>query len=102
MEIDQMEEVGNLAQAKRDWEELISNPAWAQLVKAVQDQVDGLQQQVLFAPITDENNLYMVERQKGMLEGRLSLQRTAQALMESVALDFNMAVAKKGTDNADS
>lgn len=101
MDIDQMEEVGNLAQAKRDWEELISNPAWAQLVKAVQDQVDGLQQEVLFAPITEENNLYMVERKKGMLEGRLSLQATAQALMENVALDFNMAAAKKGTDNAD-
>lgn len=102
MDINEMEEVGNLAQAKRDWEELISNPAWSQLVKAVQEQVDGLQHHILFAPITDENNLYMIERKKGMLEGRLSLQTTAQALMENVALDFNMAVAKKGTDNADS
>jgi hypothetical protein len=95
MEIDNMTEVGNLHEAKRDWERLLENPAWIQLMGAVQAQTDSLQQDILFSPISSESDLFMCERKKGMLEGRLSLTATAQALVESVQLDLNLATKEK-------
>jgi hypothetical protein len=95
MEQEQMQEVGNLAQAKRDWEELISNPAWLSLIQAIQAQADTLQNEILFGPVESTGDLYMAERKKGMLEGRLSITATAAAMLESIGYDYQQAVANK-------
>lgn len=96
-----MTEVGNLETAKRDWEDLFSNRAWLQLMRAVQAQADTLQQAILFEPVENEASLYMLERKKGKLEGRLSLAATALAMQDEVLTDLNAARNRKGTDNVE-
>ena len=95
MEIDEMMEPGNLSQARRDWEELTQNPAWLQLVAAIQAQTDSLQQSILFGPVTSEADLYRLEREKGQLEGRLSITATAEAMMQGVEYDLKQAIERK-------
>lgn len=96
MKIDEYEEAGNLASAKRAWEDLFENPAWVSLVEAIQAQTDTLQQDILFGPIASSEQLYEVERKKGQLEGRLSITATATAMFEGVCADLRTAQENKG------
>ena len=99
MEIDEYQDPGNLAGAKKAWEDLFANRAWLSLVGAVQAQVDQFQNAVLFGEVTDTASLYRMERQKGQLEGRLSLASTAQAMYEGVVADLEMAKERKENGN---
>lgn len=101
MNMDEMTEPGNLSKAKRDWEDLLKNPAWVQLVEAVQAQTDTLQQSILFGPVRTAEDLYKCEREKGMLEGRLSITATAHAMKESIEVDLNEALNRKGSENVE-
>ena len=101
MQIDEMMEPGNLSQAKRDWEELTQNPAWLQLIAAIQAQTDTLQQSILFGPVTSEADLYRLEREKGRLEGRLSITATAEAMMQGVEQDLKQAIERKENEQDD-
>lgn len=96
MKIDEYEEAGNLASAKRAWEDLFANPAWLSLVEAIQAQTDALQQDVLFGPVTSAGDSYLMERKKGQLEGRLSITATATAMFEGVCADLQLAQQNKG------
>lgn len=96
MKADEYEDAGNLASAKRDWENLFENPAWLSLVEAIQAQTDTLQQDILFGPIASSEQLYEVERKKGQLEGRLSITATATAMFEGVCADLRTAQETKG------
>lgn len=96
MKIDEYEEAGNLASAKRAWEALLVNPAWVSLVEAIQAQTDALQQDVLFGPVTNAGDSYLMERKKGQLEGRLSITATATAMFEGVCADLQLAQQNKG------
>lgn len=95
MDIEDMEDAGNLSQAKKDWERLLENPAWVQLVRAIQAQVDTLQNEILFGSLQVENYALVTERKKGQFEGRLSLIATAEAMAESVSFDLQAALEKK-------
>lgn len=96
MNSDKYEEAGNLASLKRAWEELQTNPAWVSLVEALQAQTDTLQQAILFGPVTSAEELYLIERKKGQLEGRLSITATATAMFEGVCADLQTAQELKG------
>ena len=96
MKIDEYEDAGNLASAKRSWEDLFANSAWVSLVEAIQAQTDALQQDVLFGPVTSAGDSYLMERKKGQLEGRLSITATATAMFEGVCADLQLAQQNKG------
>ena len=96
MKIDEYEDAGNLASAKRAWEDLFANPAWVSLIEAVQAQTDRLQNEILFEPVRSSEDLYQVERKKGQLEGRLSITATATAMFEGLCQDLKTAQQRKG------
>lgn len=92
---DTSQELGNLSVRKRDWEELLKNPAWEQLVGVLQEQADALQQQILFKPLTDQMGLYERERLLGKLEGLLSVTATVESLQQELSLDILQAKQRK-------
>lgn len=92
--IDNPQDPLNIQERKKDFERLLESPAWRIINTAVQAQVDTLQQEILFAPIESEAQLYMLERKKGMLEGRLSLVTTAMAMLEELEVDMQRAQSK--------
>lgn len=97
MKIEDMQEPGNLAQAKRLWEDLFENSAWLSLVEALQAQTDSLQRDILFGEVRTAEDLYLIERKKGQLEGRLSVTATATAMFETLQTDLQQAL-KENTD----
>lgn len=85
----------NIQEKKKEFERLLESPAWRIMTVAIQAQVDALQQEILFAPVESEGQLYALERKKGMLEGRLSLVNTALAMVEELEVDIQRAQAKE-------
>lgn len=98
---DGMQEPGNFSERKRNWERLTENPAWVELIAAIQAQTDTLQQSILFGPVTSEADLYQLEREKGRLEGRLSITATAEAMMQGVEQDLKQALERKDNEQDD-
>ena len=92
---DNVQELGNLSVRKRDWEELLNNPAWEQLVDILQEQANALQQSILFKPLTDQMGLYERERLLGKLEGLLSVTATVESLQQELSLDISQAKQRK-------
>lgn len=68
----------------RELQDLLLLPAWAQLVGEIQAQANALQDQVVFAPVTCEGDVYVAERKKGQLIGLLQLTATAQTRLENL------------------
>jgi hypothetical protein len=95
---DEYEDSANISDQKKELQRLLDSPAWGHIIGVIQQQTDSLQNEILFAPITSEADLYMLERKKGMLEGRLSLSITVETMLENLAVDFNEAVAKKASE----
>lgn len=93
------QELGNLSVRKRDWEELLENPAWGQLVGVLQEQADALQQSILFKPLTDQMGLYERERLLGKLEGLLSVTATVESMQQELSLDISQAKQRKEQEN---
>lgn len=93
------QELGNLSVRKRDWEELLENPAWGQLVGVLQEQADALQQSILFKPLTDQMGLYERERLLGKLEGLLSVTATVESMQQELSLDITQAKQRKEQEN---
>lgn len=85
----------NIQEQKKEFERLLESPAWRIINMAIQAQVDTLQQEILFAPIESEAGIYLQERKKGMLEGRLSLANTALAIIEELEIDLQRAQNKE-------
>ena len=92
---DTSQELGNLSVRKRDWEALLKNPAWEQLVDILQEQANTLQQSILFKPLTDQMGLYERERLLGKLEGLLSVTATVESLQQELSLDIRQAKQRK-------
>ena len=92
---DTSQELGNLSVRKRDWEALLKNPAWEQLVDILQEQANTLQQAILFKPLTDQMGLYERERLLGKLEGLLSVTATVESLQQELSLDIRQAKQRK-------
>ena len=92
---DTSQELGNLLVRKRDWEEVLKNPAWEQLVDILQEQANTLQQSILFKPLTDQMGLYERERLIGKLEGLLSVTATVESLQQELSLDIRQAKQRK-------
>ena len=92
---DTSQELGNLSVRKRDWEVLLKNPAWEQLVDILQEQANTLQQLILFKPLTDQMGLYERARLLGKLEGLLSVTATVESLQQELSLDIRQAKQRK-------
>ncbi len=87
----EFEEPSNIIDQKKDMERLLESSAWGMIVATVQEQVDALQQDILFGPVGSVDDLFPLERKKGMLQGMLSLQNTAQLLLEELEMDLQLA-----------
>lgn len=85
----------NIQEKKKEFERLLESPAWRMITIAVQAQVDSLQQEILFSSVESEGAVYMMERKKGMLEGRLALAATANAMLEDLEIDLQRALTKE-------
>lgn len=92
---DEYSEPSNIFDIKKDFENLLESRAWRMLAEAIQAQVDSMQQEILFGPVESDSDMYRIERLKGKLEGRLSLMATAQAMLENLELDYQMALNQK-------
>lgn len=85
------QDLSNIRERIKDFERLQENPAWRMILSAIQGQVDGLQRDILFGQITGPGDEYMMERKRGALEGRLSLEATALGILESLTMDAQQA-----------
>lgn len=85
----------NIQEKKKEFERLLESHAWRMITVAIQAQVDSLQQEILFSSVESEGAVYMMERKKGMLEGRLALVATVNALLEDLEIDLQRALTKE-------
>lgn len=92
---DEYREPSNIFEMKKDFENLLESRAWRMVCEALQAQADTLQQEILFSPVAGEGDLWLMERKKGQLEGRLALAATAKAMLDDLELDYQQAVAAK-------
>ena len=86
------------SEQKKYWEGLHSNPAWVSLCQALQAQADSLQQEIVFAPVTSVEDTYHLERQKGMLQGKLSVSVTAEAMYQTACVEIKEKSGDNGGD----
>jgi len=89
----------NILDQKKGMERLLESPAWLMIVATVQEQVDALQQDILFGPVRGQDDFIILERKKGLLAGMLSLQNTAQTILEGLELDYQLAQQQKENQN---
>lgn len=95
MQAKEFREPANILDQKKDMERLLESSAWAMIVASVQEQVDVLQRDILFGTVQGVDDLFPIERKKGLLAGMLSLQNTAQTLLEELETDLRLANMKK-------
>ena len=93
--MEEYNEPSNLSDQKKELQRLLESRGWGMIVSTIQSQVDTLQSEILFGPVIGPDDLYRLERKKGMLEGRLSLQATLQDLIENLGIDLERAISKK-------
>lgn len=74
----------------REVQVLLSSRAWGTLVSMVQEQADGLQNQLLRSPVESVGDVLKMERVKGELLGRLSLTDTVASWMETLQYQINV------------
>jgi hypothetical protein len=74
----------------RELQTLQLSAAWRQLAGVIQEQVDALQNRIIFGEVKAAEDLYMIERLKGQLEGRLSLSLTLETLLETLETDLKL------------
>lgn len=74
----------------REVQVLLSSRAWGTLVSMVQEQADGLQNQLLRSPVESIGDALKMERVKGELLGRLSLTDTVDSWVETLQYQINM------------
>lgn len=88
----------NILEQKKAFERLLADPAWRILSMEIQQQVDGLQREILFGVVASEADLYKMERLKGCLEGRLSIGNMIQTKIEQLQYDHARAQEAKNAD----
>lgn len=74
----------------REVQVLLSSRAWGTLVSMVQEQADGLQNQLLRSPVESIGDALKMERVKGELLGRLSLTDTVASWVETLQYQINV------------
>lgn len=74
----------------REVQVLLSSRAWGTLVSMVQEQADGLQNQLLRSPVESVGDVLKMERVKGELLGRLSLTDTVASWVETLQYQINV------------
>ena len=74
----------------REVQVLLSSRAWGTLVSMVQEQADGLQNQLLRSPVESVGDVLKMERVKGELLGRLSLTETVASWVETLQYQINV------------
>lgn len=79
-----MDEELSTATELRELQVLLSSRAWGKLVTMVQEQADGLQNQLLHSPVESIGDAPKMERIKGELLGRLSLTDTVETWLEGL------------------
>ncbi len=93
--MEEYNEPSNLSDQKKELQRLLESPGWLMIVQNVQGQVDALQNEILFGPVNGPDDLYRLERKKGSLEGRLSIQATLQDMIDNLEIDLDRAISKK-------
>lgn len=74
----------------REVQVLLSSRAWGTLISMVQEQADGLQNQLLRSPVESIGDVLKMERVKGELLGRLSLTDTVASWVETLQYQINV------------
>lgn len=74
----------------REFKELLSSRPWNMVIAAIQEQIDNLQQEILFGAVLSEGDVLRVERLKGQLEGRLALRGVAETLLSNYEYDVKV------------
>lgn len=95
------QEPSNFFEQKKMFQDLQESPAFRKLCEKVQEQCDALQDAIIFSPVLGEADVYARERDKGRLEGRLSLQATLTTLLEELEYDYQHALEAKEQRNVD-
>lgn len=86
-----MSEELSTATELRELQVLLSSRAWGKLVTMVQEQADGLQNQLLHSPVESIGDALKMERIKGELLGRLSLTDTVETWLEGLQYQVKLA-----------
>ena len=73
-----VDELQKALESKRVLEQLLDNKGWIRAVSLVQEQADGLQDEILFTPCAGIDSAMAQEYKKGQLEGRLCLSALIQ------------------------
>ena len=89
--------IRSAVERKRVLKELQENAGFRQMQILMQQQVDALQREILFAPCPSLDSALTQEYNKGKLEGRLCLTELIDAEIQSC--DYEIANAKKVQDN---
>lgn len=89
----------NQLEKKRALTQLLENRGWIALQGIIQEQVDSLQNEILFTPCLNLDSTLAQEYKKGQLEGRLAL---AQLVMTELDVCESQIRHLKEIENANS
>lgn len=85
------------SEMKRQLEALALHPGYLALSQAIQEQVDRMQQHILFERCKNADEAMMKEYEKGQLEGRLSIERTRNTLIDSLSVDIERSTKNESS-----
>lgn len=82
------EQLTKEVEKRRLLEDLAENKGYLLLGAYVQEQVDALQQEILFTPCTSVDSAIAQEYNKGKLEGRLAAEALRLSMIESLSINI--------------
>jgi hypothetical protein len=78
----------DLIEQRHQIEDLLEHPAWATVIRVLQEQADLLQSEVVFTPLVSADRIYQQEFQKGKLAGLVSVSRTVEGLLAELNMEI--------------
>lgn len=72
---------------RRELERFRDSRVFRFIQNAVQEQVDGLQKQVILRPLASADEVFAQEYRKGQIEGRLALNSVVEGMIASLLYD---------------
>lgn len=87
--IDPQSKLATILEEKKAWEALTSSAPWRKLIRVLQEQADDLQHNIIYVPLTKQDDVFLQEFRKGQLEGRLSITTTAETILSELEFDLN-------------
>lgn len=74
----------------RFYHELLRTPGWIMLQALLQQQVDAMQQEILFTPCKSIDDAFQQEFKKGQLEGRLAVAELVNTAIANAEYDKSL------------